>query len=299
MNYKTLSLDTAGYLFTNRIHIFLMPALLTYFWNLDAGLALPFKYYLMITFTTAGGYIYNMATDEAEDAINYSARYRLFGSGAADTMATTRAAVVICFIMGFVLALPAGWVFVLYGGVVNFLGSLYSRPLRFGAGRPFRIKEIPLLKNLYAGVFWSVALVLTPYLYVDARPGQLALLTILISLGLNYFVELMWDLRDMRGDRQAGVRTLPLVLGEAPACWILRAVHCATCLLMLWGVQRGLLLETKGLVTAALYFPLGVIFLEWYRHLHDKTWASHLYILCAGAITLVAMLSQSLLARGV
>ncbi|UUZ54254.1 hypothetical protein LP419_38750 [Massilia sp. H-1] len=52
-----------------------------------------------------------------------------------------------------------------------------------------------------------MALVLTPYLYMGQRPGALALLTIAISFGLNYFVELAWDLRDMRGDRHSHVRS--------------------------------------------------------------------------------------------
>jgi 4-hydroxybenzoate polyprenyltransferase len=296
MNYKSLSADTAGYFLTNRIHVFLMPALLTLFWNLDAGLALPFEFYLMISCTTAGGYIYNMYTDEVEDAINYTARYRLFGRHGT----ATKAAVFGFFFMGFLLSLPAGWRFVLYGGVVNFLGSLYSRPLRFGVRKQtFRIKEIPVLKNLYAGVFWSVGLVLTPYIYVGQQPGPLALLTMLISFGLSYFVELMWDLRDMRGDRRAGVRTVPLLIGEPATCWILRTVHVAACLMMLWGARSGLLLETKTLVTFALYLPLGLIFLEWYRKLPDKTWASHMYILCAGVVILIGMVSQAMSTKGV
>ena len=296
MNLKTLSIDSAGYFFTNRIHIFLMPALLTFFWNLDAGLALPFQYYLMITFTTAGGYIYNMYTDKAEDAINYTTHYRLLG----DNSKLTRVVIFLCFFLGFLLSLHAGWAFVLYGCVANFLGGLYSSPLRLGAHRHMiRIKEIPFLKNVYAGIFWSVALVLTPYFYVGQRPGAVAMLTILISFGLNYFVELMWDLRDMRGDRLAGVRTLPLVIGERAVFWILRAVHLITCLLVLWGVHSGLLLATNGWVTVGLYFPIGLLFFEWYRRLPDKTWASHVHIVIGGLVMLVAMASQALLTTGV
>lgn len=293
MNYKTLSADTAGYFFTNRIHIFLMPALLTYFWNLDAGLALPFAYYLMISCTTAGGYIYNMYTDEAEDAINYTARYRLFGGRSS----ATKAAVLAFFVAGFLLSLPAGWRFVLYGGMVNFLGSLYSRPLSVG-GRTFRVKQIPVVKNLYAGVFWSAALVLTPYLYVGRAPGALALLTIAISFGLNYFVELMWDLRDMPGDRHAGVRTVPLLFGEKVTCTILRTVHVSTCALILWGAHSGLLQAPKALAMLALFFPFGLFYLAWYRPLPEKTWASHVYIVWAGAILLISMLVQLMMKTG-
>lgn len=293
MNYKTLSADTAGYFFTNRVHVFLMPALLTFFWNLDAGLALPFEYYLMICCTTAGGYIYNMYTDEKEDAINYSSRYRLFGGRSNATKLTVFA----FFFIGFLLSLPAGWRFVLYGGVVNFLGSLYSRPLPWG-GRTIRVKEIPIVKNLYAGIFWSAALVLTPYLYVGQQPGMLAALTIAISFGLNYFVELMWDLRDVRGDRHAGVRTVPLLFGESRTCAILRTVHVGTCLLILWGAASGLLLGPKALTLVLLFLPFGLLFLEWYRKLEDKTLASHIYILWAGALLVVSMLSQMMIKTG-
>jgi|SRR5580765_2011562 len=296
MNLRTLSIDSAGYFFTNRIHVFLMPALLTFFWNLDAGLTLPFQYYLMITLTTAGCYIYNMYTDQEEDAINYTTRYRVLG----DNARLTKIVIFLCFFLGFLLSLPAGWAFVLYIGAVNFLCSLYSRPLRFGAHRRvIRIKNIPFLKNMYAGIFWSVTLIPTSYFYVGQWPGTVAALTILICFGLNYFVELMWDLRDIRGDSQAGVRTVPLVIGEQTVFWILRIVHLLTCLLILWGVHSGLLLATKGWITIGLYFPTGLLFLEWYRRLPDKTWASHIYLVIGGLVMLVAMTSQLMPTTGV
>lgn len=239
----------------------------------------------MIIFTTAGGYIYNMTTDEVEDAINYSTRYRLFGA----QVKAAKIAIFICFFSGFLFPLPAGWAFVLYGGIVHFLASLYSRPLRFSNRPTIRIKEIPFLRNIYAGIFWSAALILTPYFYVEQNPDALAWLMIGISFGLNYFVELLWDLRDMPGDQQAGVRTVPLVIGEKTTYWILRVAHVLTCLLILWGVWIGLLLSVKGFIAVAIYFPIGVIFLEWYRQLPNKTWASHQYILYAGSVLLISM----------
>lgn len=283
--YPTWARSTAGYLFTNRVHVFLMPALLTFFWNLDARLPLPFEYYLMITLTTAGGYITNMYTDRAEDAINYTARYRFFGVH----LGATRAAVVICYFLALLLSLRAGWAFVLYGGVVHVLGGLYGWPLRLG-GRRLRIKEVPVVKNLYAGVFWSAALILTPYFYVSQRPGLLAVLLIAISLGANYFVELMWDVRDMAGDRASGVRTIPLLLGETAAYWILRGIHVATCLTIALGLWLDLLQPGKSWVLLILYLPIGLLFVGWYRRLPDKVWASNVYLVIAAGILFVAMI---------
>lgn len=295
MNLRTLSADTTGYFVTNRFHVVMMPAFLTFFWNQSLQLDLPLTYYLMITLTTAGGYIYNMYTDEAEDSFNYHGRYRIFGAG----RTSTKMVIYACFIGGFLLSWQAGWRFVLYGGVVHFLGSLYSRPLPFKRdGRPLRIKEIPFVKNLYAGVFWSVALILTPYAFVGERPDLTAALAVLLSFLLNYFVEVMWDLRDMRGDSQAGFRTVPLVIGETRTLWLLRIVHVLTCVLFVLGAWRGGL-APGSYVMALVHLPLGLAFLQWYRGLTEKDWASHLYILYAGTLLLVAMLSNHFMVNGV
>ena len=104
MNLRTLSLDSAGFVFTNRLHIALLPLFLTLFWNLALRLPLPPDYYLMIMLTTLGGYIYNIHTDGAEDAHNYRSRYRVLTPGAR----LTRLAIFACFAGGFLLSLRAG-----------------------------------------------------------------------------------------------------------------------------------------------------------------------------------------------
>lgn len=283
--YPAWARNTAGYLFTNRVHVFVMPALLTYFWNIDARLPLPFAYYLMITLVTAAGYIINMYTDRAEDAINYTARYRFFGTHSR----ITKAIAAICWLLGFLLSLRAGWAFVLFGGAVLVMATLYGLRIPVG-GRRFCIKQVPVLKNPYAGFFWSAALILTMYFYVGQRPGWLAVLLIGISLGTNYFVELMWDVRDMVGDRESGVRTIPVLFGETVSYWILRVVHVATCLAIAAGLWLGMLQPAKGWIAFVLYLPVGLLFIERYRRLPDKIWASNAFLVIAAGIVVVAMI---------
>jgi 4-hydroxybenzoate polyprenyltransferase len=283
--YPAWARDTAGYLFTNRVHVFLMPALLTFFWNLDLRLPLPFSYYLMITASTAAGYIINMYTDRDEDEINYTARYRFFGVHPR----TTKAVAALCWLLGFLLSLRAGIGFVLYGGAVLVVASVYGWRFRLG-GKHFRIKDVPVVKNLYAGVLWSAALILTPYFYVDHRPGLPAVLIIFISLGANFFVELMWDVRDVEGDRKSGVRTIPVLFGENAAFWTLRGIHVVTCLAMGLGLVLGWLEPAKAAILLILYLPIGLLFLVRYRRLADKVWASNGYLVIAAGIVLVAMI---------
>ncbi|HEY1254400.1 MAG TPA: UbiA family prenyltransferase [Terracidiphilus sp.] len=272
----------AGSLFANRVHVFVMPAVTTYFVNQALNLPLPFEYYLMICLTTAGGYIYNLQTDTTEDAVNNRGPNRVFGR----YRTATKLAVFVSFFIAFLISLRAGWKFALYGILVNLLFSLYSRPLAIRRdSRPLRIKEVPFLKNVYCAMCWSVALVLTPYVYLAKSVDRVAIIVILICFGLNYVVELLWDIRDTRGDALAGFRTVPLVIGESGAFLILRAVHVLTCALAIWKVETGVL--PPGFLVAAIHLPVGLLFSEWYRRLPDKEWASHLYIVYAGVLLLI------------
>ena len=255
-----------------------MPAVATYFANQALGLPLPFEYYLMICLTTAWGYVYNMQTDADEDSVNYRG-YRVFGRHRIATIL----AVYLSFFIAMVLAARAGWIFIVYGFLVNLLLSFYSRPLPLRwNGRRLRVKEIPFLKNIYCALCWSVALIFTPYVYLSRSVDGAAFVVILICFGLNYVVELLWDLRDTRGDWQAGFRTVPLVVGETMTFWILRTVHVLTCCLAIWKVEAGGL--PPGFLVAVIHLPVGLLFIQWYRLLPDKEWASHFYILYAGVL---------------
>lgn len=281
-----IATDVVGYVFTNRLHVFLIPIIVTVFWNTVFKLPLPLEYYVMILCTTAGGYIYNMYTDGPEDAINYQAQYRLFRP---DTR-YTKPVIMLCFLVGLLLSLRAGWFFVLYGGLIHLLAACYSAPLpvRVAGGQRLRIKEIPVIKNVYVALHWSAVLVVTPFLYVRTPPTSLSLVAIAVSFGLAYFIELLWDWRDIRGDALAGVRTVPVLLGESATIWILRGVHAVTCLVALVAALANDL-SPGFLLAVALHLPLGLLFLEWYRRFDDKEAASHLYVVYAGLVLSVGM----------
>jgi 4-hydroxybenzoate polyprenyltransferase len=293
MSIRALGIDSAGFFFTNRIYVAAMPLLLMLFWNQVLRLPLPPEYYLMIVLTTAGGYLYNMHTDGAEDALNYAARYRLFLPDSTLTKITMFA----LFAASFLIALRAGWMFTLYGAVVNFVFSLYSKRLPVAwKGRPLRIKEIPFLKNIYAALCWSAALVLTPYVYLNLPVNDVAWLAILLSFGMDYHVELLWDFRDMAGDSAAGFRTVPLAIGEPAAFWLLRLVHALTFGLIAYLAAVGRF--PQGFLIAALHVPAGIAFFEWYRRLQDKEWASHLYVLYCGVLLCIAIAWNLFLPNG-
>lgn len=284
MRAKALFEDVSGYLFTNRFHIFVMPIVLTLFWNTILRLPLDLTYYVMVMFTTAGGYIFNIYTDAAEDAINYPSQYRIFKRESRMIKPTIAG----CYLAGLLLSLHAGLAFVLYGGFVHLLASLYSTPIRV-RGKTIRIKELPVLKNVYAGLHWSIALILTMYLYTHTPLRPIAYFAMVLSFLMNYFVELMFDMRDVRGDTLSGVRTLPVLLGESTAVRLLTFVHVFACLLVFYGVWVHML--TSGfLILAAVHLPAGLLFIRAYRRLGDKELASHMYLVYAAAVLTLGIL---------
>lgn len=286
MRLALRAVDIAGYAFTNRFNIFIMPVVITAFLNMALRLPLPAEYYVMVFFTTACGYIFNIYTDYKEDSLNYEADYRIFHRDSP----IIKPAIAISYLIGLILALRAGLWFTLYGGLFHVLSIGYSAPLRLRLGgreRCFRVKEITVVKNLYAALQWSTGLVLTPYFYLGEAPGATAALLIAVSFGLIYQIELSWDLRDIGGDTQTGVRTVPVVFGPAVAVRVLRIVHVTTCALAIWGVHAGLLPSAFQVVW--LHAALGIVYLEWYATLSDKRLASHLLTVYAAAIMLVGL----------
>jgi 4-hydroxybenzoate polyprenyltransferase len=77
-----------------------------------------------------------------------------------------------------------------------------------------RLKEIFLLKNITIGVMWGV----TPFAIAISQANEIPPLTDLIIVVFAFCLTTMinsttCDVRDMEGDRYAGVRTLPTQLG--------------------------------------------------------------------------------------
>jgi 4-hydroxybenzoate polyprenyltransferase len=186
---------------------------------------------LMVAALTLFIYALNGFSDHAEDAANDPARALMLRRSAAWTLGL---ASVVMLSAGVLLALR-GRLHLSYGAIA-FVGVAYSFRvipyLRGGSLEWLRLKDVALLKNLTIAMTWAAAVFLVPVL--DA--GQewrfssgltFVALTYLLLVAHN---SLFCDVRDEPGDREAGVRTLPVVLG-AQRCFALTFV-----LAMAWSV---------------------------------------------------------------
>lgn len=168
------------------------------------GLALSLSFASLCAFV----YVLNKTTDAVEDEENASL-----------DPAVSRSARGLNEIAWLSLAAPIFWfvgrqqwaVLALYA-FVGFWGYAYSRAIP-SLGLKRRLKELFFLKNFaVAGFGWGPTIIYAP-MALEGRlePGHL------LAYGrvaiLVFAISTCWDIRDMRGDEAAGVRTLPLVLG--------------------------------------------------------------------------------------
>jgi 4-hydroxybenzoate polyprenyltransferase len=113
----------------------------------------------------------------------------------------------------------------------------YSRPIP-SAG--FRLKDLPYLKSLLAPTVIAIVLVLWPVLESgnDLR-GKVWLVFFWIFLILTINA-LVYDYRDIEGDRSTGTRTIPLLLGQRLTRGLLMALAAVLVLMSIVFCRLGL-----------------------------------------------------------
>jgi 4-hydroxybenzoate polyprenyltransferase len=154
-------------------------------------------------------YNLNRKTDEAEDAINREDRYSFTKKYETHLYLTAIAgsclALLLASLYGFSTFLLIMTPFI--------AGILYSIPFLPPKTGFRRLKEIPLVKNIVVTIAWAVPLTYLP-LSVDHAPVTPATgITLLFFLSWAFIASTLPDIRDKEGDEQAGIRTIPVVIG--------------------------------------------------------------------------------------
>jgi len=161
---------------------------------------------MLITYSI---YNLNRKTDESEDAINHSHRYAftkkyekilyLSGIGA--------------YLLALVLSGFYGISVILVSAIPLLLGLIYSMPILPKKFRYRRLKEIPVVKSLLVAIAWALPPALLPIYVSGATPSLVTLAVILFFFSLVFINTVLFDIRDMEGDRANCVRTIPVLLG--------------------------------------------------------------------------------------
>ena len=186
---------------------------------------------MLITYSV---YNLNRKTDESEDAINHSKRYAFTKKYEKLLFSTAIGA----YILALVLSWFYGPVVVVISAIPLISGLIYSTPI-FPRGFPYRrLKEIPVAKSLLVAVAWALPPALLPVYIAGALPGMITLAVILFFFSLVFINTVLFDMRDVEGDRLTGVRTIPVCIGIPNTTRLLTLVNVifgASVVFLLWG----------------------------------------------------------------
>jgi 4-hydroxybenzoate polyprenyltransferase len=112
------------------------------------------------------------------------------------------------------------------------IGTLYALPIPLAHMQRFRLKDIPGMKAFITGGAITVAVTGLP-LVLASPPHICRLLTCGAALFTFAFVNVvLCDFKDMKSDRERGVKTLPILFGAEGTRLLLAALCCGTTFLL-------------------------------------------------------------------
>lgn len=229
-----------------------------------------------ITLAGFGLYQLNRVYDVAEDEINDPAAYARISATSSGVRAGAIGALLASLVLSTLLMNALGTAVL---SMMLLLGILYSVPfIGPGEGKPRRLKQVVVLKNAVPAVVWSVTTVLYP---ATANFGTSRLQLLLAIAGLAcliFAIEVAWDIRDMPGDRAAGIKTLATVLGAGRAPLI--SLGASSVLALVVGaLVYARTLSSAWLVPAFLLILLPSLACLWTDSLASNRNRSHLLVL--------------------
>jgi 4-hydroxybenzoate polyprenyltransferase len=186
--------------------------------------------------------LFNRLTDLPEDRANrirgtdlVDRQRRAFGFGLAAIVVSSWAVA---------LAVYPG--LTLCRAILLFIGFAYSYPLIPTPSGRKRLKEIYFVKNFMSAVLFVITVCLYPLLTLTGPlllPGGALAVVLLaaffVAFELTY--EILYDLRDLDGDRLAGIPTYPVVHGPVRARQIIDGLLLLSAGFLLAGFASGLL----------------------------------------------------------
>lgn len=186
---------------------------------------------LMAAVLNAASNTLNQVTDIEADRVNKPGRPIPSGRVSADDALRIAG---YLYLAAFLLAVPVGPQCTFLAGTAAVLTLLYSAP-------PFRLKSIPYVANLVIAVPRGLLLKVAGWSCVRdvgrLEPWYIGLVFGLFLLGATTTK----DFADIRGDRAAGFRTIPVILGPRRAAWLTAPFLVLPFLLIPWGLDRGYL----------------------------------------------------------
>jgi 4-hydroxybenzoate polyprenyltransferase len=199
-----------NYFFRNKLHLSLLSALGAASWSVYFNIPVNGWVILCVFMLTFSIYQDNRLTDDIEDAANDPEGLKnAIKNEPLITYVTFYLLSFISLVIAFQFGQPAFWT----TACIIFIGFLYNHKCfpaflseRLNGAR--RMKDIYIVKNLTPPLDWATALVILPLLFEGRSLSPKAWICWIYVFICAFFIEVMWDMRDRRGDLLSGIKTI-------------------------------------------------------------------------------------------
>ncbi len=164
-------------------------------------------------------YLLNVVTDFEEDSINQPIRMKAYEMKNAFLFISFFSCI-IAISIGFYLNIES--IFVML--IPFIIGFLYSVRIA-----NFRIKNLFLAKNISISLSWAMEASLMPYVFKPFYSFFLAVFLLIFIKGMINTI--LFDLRDVEGDRMSKIITIPVKMGKKKTFFLLLLLNSS---LFLW-----------------------------------------------------------------
>ena len=175
--------------------------------------------YFFVTFSI---YSFNKLTDTEEDSVNVPER--------ADYIKNTENVTKFFSVFSYVIALLLGYLedilaaFILLIPLVS--GITYSVKIL----NDIRVKDIFAIKNIFVALSWAVVAAFLPI--ICSQESFILILLVLYFLFIKTFINtVLFDVRDVEGDKKGGINTIPVVFGVPKTRSLLLSIQSS---LIIW-----------------------------------------------------------------
>lgn len=193
-------------------------------------------------------YLYDYSTGASTDEMTNSTRAKYLRCRNKSTLTV----VLVSSILMVLMIVYTNTITTMVGVVILVLGLLY--------GSHFKklTKKIPAFKNVFVAFVWAfMAIFVFVYYSIPLTYGAITLAVFIFIRMMN--IQILFDVRDMEGDRREGLLTIPAILGEKKYPFILRLINLISILFITLCVVRGILPVFALAVIPVFYYGTGYI----------------------------------------
>lgn len=259
----TLLRDTLRFLIKANIYVALGAGFLAYATSLLQGIKPSLEVILISSLYVFSMHVLNRFTDRTAGRFNDPSRMKFYEKHKRILILSATASAII----GLLIALKLG----LFPFLILFascaLGIIYSLkvlPKGWESIRYKRLKDLPASKDFFVAMAWSTVTVILPFV-IEIKDNLLPMLiTFFFTFSIVLIRGIIFDLWDMQGDRIIGRETLPIIVGEDRARYIVAGCGALSGLVLILSISLHWISPLGWL------FFLSIIYIFLYLYFYKK-----------------------------